>query len=99
LIPFEPERILLKAHMLIRKLGGDRSLLKFDFFLKENQILMFLKNIVEAKGYHITRKQKKENEEIWALLEEDYIKEGADIEVDGIWVKAKKFLLNTYLFK
>jgi hypothetical protein len=44
---------------------------------------------VEGKGYNITRKQKQKREAIRKELEENYIMEGADIEVDGIWVKAK----------
>jgi hypothetical protein len=36
----------------------------------------------------LTRKQKKEIDTIRENLEEDYIKEGADIDMDGIWVKA-----------
>jgi hypothetical protein len=44
---------------------------------------------VERKGYNITRKQKQKREAIRKELEENYIKEGADIEIDGIWDKAK----------
>jgi hypothetical protein len=44
---------------------------------------------VERKGYNITGKMKWEIEMIRKELEDKYIKEGADIEVDGTWVKAK----------
>jgi intein-encoded DNA endonuclease-like protein len=47
---------------------------------------------VADKGYNITRKRKREIDEIRKMLEDDYIKEGADIEVDGIWVKAKSIV-------
>jgi hypothetical protein len=54
----------------------------------ENKYINWRKE-VEKKGYNFTRREKLERDAIREELEERYIKEGADIEVDGIWVKAK----------
>jgi hypothetical protein len=54
----------------------------------ENKYISWRKEI-ERKGYNFTRREKSESDTIREKLEERNIKEGADIEVDGIWVKSK----------
>jgi hypothetical protein len=60
-----------------------------EFVMDDDTKYLKWQKEVERKGYNITRKMKWEIEMIRKELEDKYIKEGADIDMDGTWVKAK----------